>query len=100
MNKISRFAMVIVGAALSLSGNMMAAAPTDYQVTGPVLEVTDTTIVVQKGKDRWELAKDAATKSTGEVKVGAKVTVHYTMTAQSIEAKADKAAAKTASKAQ
>ena len=40
-----------------------------------------------KGKDKWELARNADTKVTGELKVGAKVTIQYSMTAQSIEAK-------------
>ncbi len=58
-----------------------------YQVTGPVLEMTDNMIVVQKGKERWELARDAKTKTNGDVKVGSKVTIMYTMTATEIEAK-------------
>ena len=66
-----------------------------YQVTGPVLEVTDSKIVVQKGKEKWELARDAGTKVTGDVKVGDKVTVEYKMTATSIEARGgDKAKGK------
>jgi hypothetical protein len=64
-----------------------AAGPNTYQVTGPVLEVKDDMIVVQKGKEKWEIAKDAATKVEGELKVGAKVTIHYTMKAVSVEAK-------------
>jgi len=46
-------------------------------------------IVVQKGKDKWEIAKDKDTKVTGDVKVGSKVTIMYTMKAATIEAKAD-----------
>jgi hypothetical protein len=69
-----------------------AAAPNDYQVTGPVLELTDSVITVQKGKEKWEIARDASTKVTGALKVGAKVTIHYTMTAKTVEAKAEKAA--------
>jgi cytochrome c1 len=61
-----------------------------YQVTGPVLEVTDTKIVVQKGKEKWEIARTPETKVTGDLKVGAKVTVEYSMTAKSVEAKAEK----------
>lgn len=68
-----------------------AAAPKTYQVTGPVLELTDTTIVVQKGKEKWEITRDANSKVTGELKVGSKVTIQYFMTAKEIEAKADKA---------
>ena len=58
-----------------------------YQVTGPVLELTDSKIVVQKGKEKWEIARTPDTKVTGDLKVGAKVTVEYTMAAKSIEAK-------------
>jgi len=75
------------------------AAGKDYQVTGPILEVNDSMIAVQKGKDRWEIARDANTKASGEMKVGDKVTVHYTMTATDIEVKAGKAE-KGAAKAQ
>jgi hypothetical protein len=65
-----------------------------YQVTGPVLEVTDTMIAVQKGKDRWEIERTADTKVDGELKVGAKVTITYTMTAAKVEVKEDKKADK------
>jgi hypothetical protein len=58
-----------------------------YQVTGPILELTDKTIVVQKGDERWEIARDEATKAKGQVKVGQKVTIHYRMTAATIENK-------------
>lgn len=58
-----------------------------YQVTGPVLEVTDSKIVVQKGKEKWEIARSADTKVTGDLKVGSKVTVEYTMSAKSVEVK-------------
>lgn len=58
-----------------------------YQVTGPVLEVKDDVIVVQKGKEKWEVARDKATKVKGDLKVGAKVTIQYQMKATEIEAK-------------
>jgi hypothetical protein len=61
-----------------------------YQVTGPVLEVTNTTITVQKGKDKWEIARDNSTKVTGDLKVGSKVTIQYEMKAASIEVKEEK----------
>jgi hypothetical protein len=63
-----------------------------YQVTGPVLEVTNDMIVVQKGKERWEVARDSGTKVTGDLKVGANVTIQYRMTAASVDVKAAKAA--------
>jgi hypothetical protein len=69
-----------------------AAVPKTYQVTGPVLEVTSDVIVVKKGNDRWEIARDAATKVTGDLKVGATVTIQYRMTAAAIDVKPEKAA--------
>jgi hypothetical protein len=64
-----------------------AASVKTYQVTGPVLEVKDDMIVVQKGNDKWEIARDKDTKVTGDLKVGTKVTIQYTMTAKEIESK-------------
>jgi hypothetical protein len=62
-------------------------AGTSYQATGPVVELTDSKIVIQKGNEKWEIARTANTQVTGELKVGAKVTIHYTMTATSVEVK-------------
>ncbi len=87
--KIARLVLVLALVALPA---WSAAAGKTYQVTGPVLELTDTMIVVQKGTERWELGRDAATKVTGELKVGAKVTIEYRMTATSVVVKADTAA--------
>jgi hypothetical protein len=81
---------LLAAAALALSSAVLAAGK-DYQVTGPILEVNDSMIAVKKGKDRWEIARDANTKASGEMKVGDKVTVHYTMTATNIEVKAGEA---------
>ena len=80
-------------AALLLAAPAVAATKT-YQVTGPVLEVTDTMIAVQKGKDRWEIARDSSTKVTGDLKVGAKVTIEYRMMATAVDVKTEKASAK------
>lgn len=63
------------------------AAVKNYQVTGPVLEVRPDAIVVQKGSEKWEIARDAATKVKGNLKVGSKVTIQYRMTATSVEVK-------------
>src|SRR5437016_12346644 len=86
--KIKTFSL-IAAASLALSGMAFAGAKT-YQVTGPVLEVNDSMIVVQKGKERWELDRNSDTKVNGDVKVGDKVTVSYTMTAKHVEVKAGK----------
>ncbi|MFL6531235.1 MAG: hypothetical protein ACJ8HQ_04380 [Chthoniobacterales bacterium] len=96
-NPAMKTTLTLVAAASLMFGNLALAGSKTYQVTGPVLETSDTMIAVQKGKDRWELARDASTKANGEVKVGDKVTVTYTMTATEIESKgagkADKKAA-------
>ena len=77
----------VLFAVLSLTAPAFAGSAKTYQVTGPVLEVTADMIVVQKGQDRWEIARDASTKVTGDLKVGAKVTIEYRMTAASVEVK-------------
>ena len=79
-------------AVLALAAAPAFAAEKTYQVTGPVLDVNDTTITVEKGKEKWELARTKDTKVTGDLKVGAKVTIQYTMTATSVEVKEAKAA--------
>jgi hypothetical protein len=72
---------------LSFPTTPFAASPNTYQVTGPILEVNDTFIAVQKGKERWELARDAKLKANAELKVGDKVTITYTMKATKAEVK-------------
>ena len=93
MTSAKRSILVFVST-LSLAGALGAmpafAADKTYQVTGPVLEVTDAAITVQKGKEKWQIARAKDTKVTGDIKVGAKVTITYTMTATTVEAKADK----------
>jgi hypothetical protein len=79
---------------LCLSSGAMAAPTKTYQVTGPVLEVKDDMVVVQKGKERWEIARTAETKITGELRVGAKVTIEYRMTATKVDAKSEDKAKK------
>ena len=70
-----------------LLGSFAFAGSANYQVTGPVLEVKDNSITVQKGKEKWEIARDKDTKISGDLKVGSKVTVYYTMKAMSVEVK-------------
>ncbi len=81
----------IVCAILLAASLAFAGQPNTYQVTGPVLELRDDVIVVQKGKDKWELARGKDTKVAGDLKVGSKVTIEYRMTATSIEVKEAKA---------
>lgn len=91
--------MLVAGlTAIVMTGAAYAGTVKTYQVTGPVLAVTDDAIIVQKGKDKWEIARDATTKVTGDLTVGAKVTVEYRMTATAIDAKGASAAAPHATK--
>jgi hypothetical protein len=81
--------MIVMAAGIFLlvASFAFAGAPKTYQVTGPVLELKDDMIVVKKGNDRWEIARGADTKVTGDLKVGSKVTIEYRMNAASIEVK-------------
>ncbi len=85
--KHTKLVSLIAAAGLSLSSLALAGGAKTYQVTGPILEMNDSMIVVQKGKDRWEINRDAASKIPAETKVGDKVTITYTMTAKEIEVK-------------
>ena len=80
------------GAALFAATSLYAADAKTYQVTGPVLEVTPTTITVQKGNDKWEMVRTSSTKIKGDLKVGSKVTIYYTMVATEVEVKEAKEA--------
>jgi hypothetical protein len=79
--------ILVLGALLLSVTLALAAAPKSYQVTGPVLSLTDDVITVQKGNEKWEIARDKDTKITGDLKVGSKVTIQYQMKAVSIESK-------------
>lgn len=83
------FSLVAAGT-FALSSIASAASATSYQVTGPIVEVNDSMIVVTKGKERFEVNRDSSTKVTGDLKVGEKVTIMYAMTAKEIEVKAAK----------
>jgi hypothetical protein len=86
--------VLVLAMALLVSTAAYAAGKT-YQVTGPVLELRPDAIVVEnKDKEKWEIARDANTKVSGELKQGAKVTIKYTMTATDVEVKDAKAPAK------
>jgi hypothetical protein len=79
---------LLLGLVLSLAlTNLALADDHNYQVTGPVLAVTPTSITVQKGKDPWTVSRDAGTQVTGDLKVGAKVTIKYHMVADTVVAK-------------
>jgi hypothetical protein len=98
MTRIRTLIATLAIAALLFTSAAIGATAKTYQVTGPVLEVSDTTVTVQKGKDRWEIARDGSTKITGDLKVGAKVTIEYRMTATTVEVKSEAKASKSSTK--
>jgi hypothetical protein len=81
----------------ALAALALATTAQAYQVTGEIEDVSPTSITVKatggKNKgEKFEMARGADTKVTGELKKGAKVTVEYTISAKSVEVKADKKA--------
>jgi len=92
MKRILALAVLLSLASFGLG--YAAAAVKTYQVTGPIVEVRPDAIVVKKGADNWEIAKDANTKVTGELKTGESVVIQYRMTAASIDVKPAAAAKK------
>ena len=72
-------------AAQALAPAVFAAAAKTYQVTGPIVALTPTTITVEKNGEKWEIARDEKTKNASELQVGQKVVVHYRMFATTVE---------------
>jgi len=82
--------------ALLLPVSPLAAAPQakKYQVTGIVLAVDEAKITVKtvRGDETWEINRSAEMKINGgdakDIKVGAKVTIYYSMQAAKVDLKA------------
>jgi hypothetical protein len=84
MKRIALFVLVMVAfTSFAFAGSRA------YQATGPVLEVTNDSVTIQKGGEKWVIARDKDTKITGDLKVGSKVTIQYTMKATTIEVKGE-----------
>jgi hypothetical protein len=79
--------LVLVLLALLFLVFVYAATPKTYQVTGPVLDIKGDIITVQKGNEKWEILRTADTKITGNLAVGARVTIEYKMVAATIVVK-------------
>jgi hypothetical protein len=80
--------MICLLAALSLSLNaqLFAAGGKTYEITGTVVAATGTTLIVEKGGEKYEFAIDPVTiKGSAELKVGSTVTVTYVMSATKLE---------------
>jgi hypothetical protein len=79
--------LMLAAALTVLSSSAYAAKPNTYQVTGEVVALTDDTVTVLKGKEKFEMARTPESKVTGELKKGAKVTAEYRLTATTITVK-------------
>lgn len=87
---MKKIIMIACALALFAAGPAFATTKT-YQVTGPVVEVTSDSIIVMKGKEKWEIAKGSA-EIPADVKKGDKITIEYSMTADKVTAKTASAA--------
>jgi hypothetical protein len=58
-------------------------------VTGPITDIRDDAIVIQKGKQQWEIARNPGTKVKGELRKGALVSVEVYLNAGTIEVRED-----------
>ena len=87
LEKTMKSIRLLLALSVFACGSVWAADTNTYQVTGPVLSMTPTSITVQKDKEKWEIARDQATPVKGDLKVGSKVTIKYRMTAVSVEVK-------------
>lgn len=78
-------------ASLALSSVAFAGGKT-YQVTGQVVKVSDSMVVIQNGTQKWEIARDTTSKVKGDLKKGSTATVTYTMHVTAVDVKAMSAA--------
>ena len=58
MTSINRWVGVLLLTVVLVPGWAVAASAKKYQVTGKVLELTDSVITVEKGTEKWEINRD------------------------------------------
>lgn len=78
-----KFLLLVVAAALA---GPVSADPKTVRVTGMLAELRDDLIVIEKGKERWEILRTPGTAIKGELRKGAKVSIEVRMSAASVEA--------------
>src|SRR5437868_5805340 len=82
----SRIICLLTAVILAANASLLGAAGKTYTITGTIVSATGTTLVVEKGSEKYEFAIDPATiKGSAELKVGSTVTVTYVMSATKIE---------------
>ncbi len=80
--------IALLAAINSTVATLQAGEAKTYQVTGPVIEVSEKYVIVQKDEDKWQIAADKS--MTAKLKKGDKVTIKYQMIATDVESKAAK----------
>ena len=61
------------------------ADPKTVRFTGMLAELRDDLIVIEKGKERWEILRTPGTAVKGELKKGARISIEVRMSAASVE---------------
>lgn len=87
LSKVYSLLAAFIIPSIFVGSTSIAADDHSYQVTGPVLAVTDTYVTVQKGHTPWVIIKDIHTKTAGDIKVGTKVAIKYHMVADTVATK-------------
>lgn len=82
-----KLASSLLLAGLMGGASLFGAGAKSYQVTGPVMDIQGEVYTIQKGTELWQINVPKGTKGFENVKKGDKVTIYYTMTATSAEAK-------------
>ena len=85
--KMRILAAVLFVSLVGVSAYAFRALPSTSQITAPVTAITPDVITIQP-KDstiKWEIGRDAKTKTTGTPKIGDTVRIMYRMNAASIE---------------
>lgn len=88
----------IILALVLVAASAFAGAPKVYQVTGRILEIGTDVIVIQKGNEKWEIARDPSLGN--DIRLGQRITVHYSMAAKALVAAPEVAPAAQAKHAQ
>lgn len=77
-------------AAVPVGKGAMLGATRPIRITGQVVDVREDAIVVQKGKEKWEIARHPAATIKGDIKRGARVTVDFRAIAANIQVRDEK----------
>jgi len=84
---MKKLILVLVAITCLAVSNLLAADAKYYRVTGPVLEINPTYIVIQRGEAKLQVVCDKAT--LGDIKAGDYVMIQYQMVAKTVDIKTE-----------